>query len=121
VWQFNKPCFAKNFTHTEETPVYFIKGAVYMSTEKAYCANCLNCTVFRQFESDNKSFVLRVRCDKKKWLKRSGEEKVHKYFTVARRVMDECDEYIESGELYPYIKNLRKALPVKDELYAVEH
>ena len=91
-----------------------------MSTEKVYCANCLNCTVFRQYEPDNKSFVLRVRCQKKKWLKRSGEEKVHKYFTVARRVMEECEDYIEAGELYPYIKNLRKALPVKDELYAVE-
>ena len=88
-----------------------------MEENKVYCANCLYCTVFRHYEGDSKTFVLRVRCNKKQWLKRSGEEKVHKYFTVARRTMDECDYYTETGDLYPYIKNLRKALPVKDELY----
>ncbi|HOE20895.1 MAG TPA: hypothetical protein PLH80_06840 [Spirochaetota bacterium] len=91
-----------------------------MEENKVYCANCLYCTVFRHYEGDSKTFVLRVRCNKKQWLKRSGEEKVHKYFTVARRTMDECDYYTETGDLYPYIKNLRKALPVKDELYQIE-
>ncbi|GAB4219684.1 MAG TPA: hypothetical protein P5547_14485 [Spirochaetota bacterium] len=91
-----------------------------MEENKVFCANCMHCTVFRHYEGDNKTFVLRVRCNKKQWLKRSGEEKVHKYFTVARRTMDECDYYVEAGDLYPYIKNLRKALPVKDELYQVE-
>jgi len=91
-----------------------------MEENKVYCANCLYCTVFRHYEGDSKTFALRVRCNKKQWLKRSGEEKVHKYFTVARRTMDECDYYTETGDLYPYIKNLRKALPVKDELYQIE-
>ena len=28
-------------------------------------------------------------------------------------------DFIESGELFPYIKNLRKELPIKDEIYSV--
>jgi len=61
-----------------------------------------------------------VKCTKKKWSKRSGEEKLYKYFTVARRVMPSCDEYADMGELLPYIKNLRKELPIKDEIYGVK-
>ena len=34
--------------------------------------------------------------------------------------MDECEYYIENGELFPYIKNLRKELPIKDEIYSVK-
>jgi len=57
---------------------------------------------------------------KKKWVKRSGEEKFYKYFTVARRIMDDCDSYSPVGEAYPYIKNLRKELPIKDEIYSTK-
>jgi hypothetical protein len=32
--------------------------------------------------------------------------------------MEECEYYEESGELFPYIKNLRKELPIKDEIYS---
>ena len=88
------------------------------SNEKMYCANCTNCVVIRQYESEPDRFVLRVKCLKKKWQKRSGEEKLYKYFTVARRIAEDCEFYEESGELYPYIKNLRKELPIKDEIYS---
>lgn len=89
-----------------------------MAKEKIFCANCLSCVVIRQYESEPEKYVLRVKCLKKKWMKRSGEEKLYKYFTVARRVMEECEEYVEIGDLYPYIKNLRKDLPIKDEVYS---
>jgi len=74
----------------------------------------------RQYESEPDRYVLRVKCTKKKWSKRSGEEKLYKYFTVARRIMDDCDDYESAGELFPYIKNLRKELPIKDEIYSTK-
>jgi len=89
-----------------------------MAKEKIFCANCTNCIVIRHNEQEQDKYVLRVKCTKNKWVKRSGEEKLYKYFTVARRIMDDCDGYIESGELFPYIKNLRKELPIKDEIYS---
>ncbi len=89
-----------------------------MVKEKIFCANCQNCVVIRQYESEPDRYVLRVKCLKKKWVKRSGEEKLYKYFTVARRIMDDCDSYVDAGELFPYIKNLRKELPIKDEIYS---
>ncbi|HPK44715.1 MAG TPA: hypothetical protein PLV62_07025 [Spirochaetota bacterium] len=89
-----------------------------MPKEKFFCANCVNCIVIRQYESDPERFVLRVRCTKKQWTKRSGEEKLYKYFTVSRRTVDNCQYYNEAGDLYPYIKNLRRDLPIKDEIYS---
>ncbi|HOA07472.1 MAG TPA: hypothetical protein PK624_05365 [Spirochaetota bacterium] len=91
-----------------------------MAKEKLFCANCLSCIVIRQSETEQDKYVLRVKCVKKKWAKRSGEEKLYKYFTVARRIVDDCDGYAEAGELFPYIKNLRKELPIKDEIYSTK-
>lgn len=88
--------------------------------EKVFCANCANCIVIRQFDTEPDKYVLRVKCLKKKWVKRSGEEKLYKYFTVGRRVQEDCTEYSEMGNLLPYIKNLRKELPIKDEVYTVK-
>ena len=85
--------------------------------EKVYCANCEHCLVVRSFELDQIKYSLRVKCDKKRWAKRSGEEKLYKYFTVARRVQTNCPDYTPMGELNPYIKSLRRELPVKDEIY----
>lgn len=85
--------------------------------EKVYCANCEYCLVVRVFEADQTKYVLRVRCSKKQWAKRSGEEKQYKYFTVARRVQTECGDYVPMGDGNPFIKNLRRELPVKDEIY----
>ena len=87
--------------------------------EKVYCANCAHCVVVRQEEGDPSRYILRVRCNKNKWAKRSGEEKLYKYFTVARRMQHNCDEYTEMGEIMPYIKNLKRELPIKDEIYTV--
>ena len=88
--------------------------------EKVYCANCENCLVVRAFEPDNIKYVLRVKCAKKRWSKRSGEEKQYKYFTVARRMQADCTDYSPMGEVSMYIKSLRRELPVKDEIYVVK-
>lgn len=87
--------------------------------EKVYCANCEYCLVVRVFETDQSKYVLRVKCGKKQWAKRSGEEKQYKYFTVARRVQADCTDYSPMGDSNPFIKNLRRELPVKDEIYLV--
>ncbi|MBW7856751.1 MAG: hypothetical protein H3C43_00225 [Leptonema sp. (in: Bacteria)] len=87
--------------------------------DKVYCANCVHCIVSRQYEADQDKYILRVRCNKKMWSKRSGEEKLYKYFTVARRMMPGCEHYKAMGDLLPYIKNLKKELPIKDEIYTV--
>ncbi|RME92364.1 MAG: hypothetical protein D6767_03390 [Candidatus Hydrogenedentota bacterium] len=84
---------------------------------KDYCANCEHCVVVREYEQDSKKYVLRVRCTKKRWAKRSGEEKRYKYFTVSRRVMTDCPDYSPMGPEDPFIKNLRRELPVKDQIY----
>ncbi|MCX7633847.1 MAG: hypothetical protein N2Z22_11005 [Turneriella sp.] len=88
--------------------------------EKVYCANCEHCLVVRVFEADNTKYVLRVKCAKKRWAKRSGEEKQYKYFTVARRVVTDCPDYSPMGDVNPFIKNLRRELPVKDEIYTLK-
>ncbi len=87
--------------------------------EKVYCANCDHCKVMRSFEPDNVRYVLRVKCEKRRWEKRSGEEKRYKYFTVARRVQTDCPDYSPMGDQIPFIKNLRRELPVKDEIYII--
>jgi hypothetical protein len=51
------------------------------------------------------------------WKKKSGDEKVYKYFTLVRRTMNSCEFYDAMGEEKEYIKELRKSLPIKDEIY----
>jgi hypothetical protein len=51
------------------------------------------------------------------WKKKLGEEKIYKYFTVARRSPDECPHYIPMGDPREFIKELKKTLPIKDEVY----
>jgi len=85
---------------------------------KVYCANCAHCTVFKQRVGGIGSYVLRVRCSKGIWKKRSGEEKVYKYFTIVRRTRTVCTYYDPMGDEKAFIKELRKSLPVKDEIYS---
>lgn len=85
---------------------------------KIYCANCRYCILLRKpTGTDNSHYLLRVKCSKEMWKKKLGEEKVYKYFTVARRTVSECPEYKEMGELKTFLRTLRKSLPVRDEIY----
>jgi hypothetical protein len=84
---------------------------------KIYCANCKHCKLVRISAENGIKFLLRVRCDAGKWRKKLGEEKFYKYFTVARRYLDECDTYEPMGEPKTFLKDLKKTLPIKDEIY----
>lgn len=88
------------------------------SSDKIYCANCIHCKLFRSPRGEANQYGLRVRCDAGKWRKKLGEEKVYKYFTVIRRTLDECDSYVPMGEVEVFLKELRKNLPIKDEIYS---
>ncbi len=85
--------------------------------EKIYCANCAHCVLIKERTGINNQYVLRIRCKEKKWKKKLGEEKLYKYFTVARRTIDVCEKYQPMGELKSFLKDLRKSLPIKDEIY----
>jgi hypothetical protein len=87
------------------------------STDKIYCANCIHCKLIKIAMGDASQYGLRVRCDAGRWRKKLGEEKVYKYFTVIRRTLDECGAYEPMGEAEIFLKDLRKNLPIKDEIY----
>lgn len=89
--------------------------------EKIYCANCCSCRVIKVNLPNNPGkFLLRVKCVKGIWQKKLGTEKLYKYFTTARRIMEDCDSYEPMGELMPFIKDLRKKLPAQDEVYSID-
>lgn len=84
---------------------------------KIYCANCIHCKLVPSSPDGDDRYFLRVRCAAGKWRKKLGEEKVYKYCTVARRSIDSCDTYEPMGDTKEFIRDLKKSLPVKDELY----
>ena len=88
-------------------------------TEKIYCANCIHCKLVKTPCGNADQYYLRVRCDAGKWRKKLGEEKVYKYFTVARRSLESCDAYEPMGDAREFIRDLKKTLPIKDEIYSV--
>jgi hypothetical protein len=88
------------------------------STEgKIYCANCAHCVVFKLPIENTKAYVLRVRCSKGVWKKKSGDEKIYKYFSIVRRIMDTCEFYDAMGDEHSFLKELKRSLPIKDEIY----
>ncbi|MDR1893119.1 MAG: hypothetical protein LBQ61_00290 [Spirochaetales bacterium] len=85
---------------------------------KIYCANCEHCILVKSSAGRGGQYYLRVRCDAGKWRKKLGEEKIYKYFTVARRSLDSCSDYIPMGDPKEFIRDLKKNLPIKDEVYS---
>lgn len=65
-------------------------------------------------------YRLRVRCGAGQWKKKQGEEKLYKYSTVIRRSPEHCEDYEPMGSLKEFLTELKKNLPVKDEIYAYE-
>jgi hypothetical protein len=88
-----------------------------LSSDKVFCANCVHCKVMKLPLGGASQYQLRVRCDAGKWRKKLGEEKVYKYFTLMRRTLDQCDAYEPMGEEEGFLKELRRELPIKDEIY----
>jgi len=93
------------------------EGSDELHEEKIYCANCIHCKVVKSAVGNGSQYQLRVRCSEGMWMKKTGEEKFHKYFTLARRSMDECTHYNSMGETRVFLKKLRANLPTKDEIY----
>ena len=88
-----------------------------ISSDKIYCANCVNCKLIRSKTGSGNQYCLRVRCDAGMWKKKLGEEKIYKYFTVARRSPETCSAYEPMGDPREFIKELKKTLPIRDEVY----
>lgn len=85
---------------------------------KIHCANCIHCKLVPSPASGGANqYYLRVRCEAGKWRKKLGDEKTYKYFTVARRSISHCDAYVDMGDSGDFIKDLRKTLPMQDEIY----
>ena len=89
------------------------------SANHQYCANCIYCKVIKVRNEDDRTYVLRVRCEKGMWQKKLGGEKLYKYFTIVRRVSDTCECYSPMGNATDYIRDLRQQLPINDEQYSI--
>lgn len=90
-----------------------------MLDDKISCANCRHCVVIQKPALVSDQYVLRINCEKDCWKKKIGEVKYYKYFTAARRTVDTCDEYDEiADDTKDFVKELRKNLPIKDEVYS---
>lgn len=85
---------------------------------RVFCANCIHCKLLPSPAEAEGQYRLRVRCDRGKWRKKLGDEKVYKYFTVARRSIAACDSYEDMGETDEFMRDLRKLLPTADEIYS---
>jgi len=83
---------------------------------RVHCANCIHCKLVPS-PSEGGRYRLRVRCDAGKWRKPLGEEKIYKYFTVARRSAVSCSSYEDMGEADDYLRDLPSLLPTSDEEY----
>ena len=88
-----------------------------LNLDKIYCANCIHCKLVRIAAGNCNQYHLRVRCNEGKWKKKLGDEKYYKYFTVARRSLEECDCYVPMGDIKEFLKELKKTLPIRDEIY----
>lgn len=95
----------------------FAEGENEEGGDRIYCANCQNCKLVRANAGTPNEYLLRVRCTAGQWKKKLGEEKFYKYFTVARRSLESCEAYEPMGEIKPFLKELKKSLPIKDEVY----
>ena len=93
--------------------------ATLQATERVYCANCFHCKVL-PYEAGDGRHYLRVRCSAGRWKKKLGDEKIYKYFTVTRRSVEACPDYVPMGEPVEFIRELRKTLPIKDEAYGFD-
>lgn len=84
---------------------------------RIFCANCIHCKLVPAPSGAEGRYLLRVRCDAGMWRKKLGEEKVYKYYTVARRSIPSCDRYEDMGEATDFLRDLREVLPTSDEEY----
>jgi hypothetical protein len=89
-----------------------------LAAGRVFCANCIHCKLLPSPADAEGGYRLRVRCEAGKWLKKLGEEKIYKYFTVARRSIPFCSSYEDMGEADEFLRDLRQDLPTCDEIYS---
>jgi hypothetical protein len=113
-------------TNVQESPEVFSQNPEQNPEEefhsgKIYCANCIHCKLIPAMPEGDNRYFLRIRCAAGKWRKKLGEEKMYKYCTITRRYLDACDSYEEMGDTKEFLRELKKALPNKDEQYLLIH
>jgi hypothetical protein len=86
---------------------------------RIHCANCIHCKLVQSPVGNGTQYQLRVRCDAGKWRKKLGDEKYYKYFTVVRRHLDYCDSYEPMGDEKEFLRELKRSLPIRDEVYTL--
>ena len=89
-----------------------------IAEDKIYCANCAKCKLVRVPAVSGSQYYLRVRCIAGMWKKKLGDEKLYKYFTVARRSIDSCAAYEPMGDSREFLRELKRTLPIRDEVYS---
>ena len=107
---------SQNMIQKQDTPV-LEDQEVPKQGNKIYCANCIHCKLVPAPAETSGQFYLRVRCDQGKWTKKLGGEKQYKYFTVTRRSIEFCDAYEPMGDSEEFLSDLRRTLPIRDEIY----
>ena len=89
-----------------------------------YCADCVNCKVLKQFNSNKSTFVKKIRCSKEQWQYPSGKEKLYEYFTLLQHRPDFCLHYDPNSESFKeqqdYIRDLQLKLPRDRIIYDAE-
>jgi hypothetical protein len=104
---------------TDQEDSGLMDGGDEFHAGKIYCANCIHCKLVLARTRHEAQYVQRIRCAAGKWKKKLGEEKLYKYCTITRRYLDSCDAYDEMGDTRTFVRELRKKVPNKDELYTL--
>jgi hypothetical protein len=110
---------SKRKTSVDEQDCGAISEDEEFHSGKIYCANCIHCKLIPARSEKTEQYVLRVRCAAGKWKKKLGEEKLYKYCTITRRYLDSCVSYEEMGDTRDFIRDLRKTLSGKDEVFSI--
>lgn len=89
-----------------------------IENEKIFCANCKHCILIRQsIDGKPDKYYLRCMCVKNHWKTAGKPIKYYKYCNIHQKAVKECDDYYEMGYLKKFMKDLKKNLPEKDEIY----
>ena len=92
--------------------------------KKTFCAACLWCRVFRHSNDGGATYVLKVRCAKRRWKTRAGRDADHDLHTLRRRVVSDCPYFEASGDAdddKEFLRNLfENSLPSQRTIHRKE-
>ena len=87
------------------------------------CADCLHCKVFKQTDPSSGRYILRVRCDRKHWVRgrRDRVEATYHLHTLLARRVPSCPDYEslseDDDERQAYLNQLAEDLPCERYQY----